>query len=57
MNYLEQFSALCKKQQIREFYVERECRSRQILKYAKCVGSCGERCCSSKLEKKRKVKT
>ncbi|XP_063707952.1 protein slit [Culicoides brevitarsis] len=48
--------ALCKKQQIKEFYTERDCRSRQILKYAKCVGGCGDRCCGSKLEKKRKVR-
>lgn len=45
----------CRKEQIREYYTENDCRSRQPLKYARCVGGCGNQCCSAKVVRRRKV--
>ncbi|CAM6031656.1 unnamed protein product, partial [Sphagnum compactum] len=56
--YCDEVSSMnsCKKEQIREFYVEGSCKSRQLLKYAKCAGQCGDLCCTMKVGKKRKVR-
>jgi len=40
---------------VREYYTENDCRSRQPLKYAKCVGGCGNQCCAAKIVRRRKV--
>ncbi|XP_039440093.1 protein slit isoform X3 [Culex pipiens pallens] len=49
-------SSTCRKEQVREYYTENECRSRQPLKYAKCVGGCGNQCCAAKIVRRRKVR-
>ncbi|XP_037915556.1 protein slit isoform X1 [Hermetia illucens] len=49
-------ASTCRKEQVREFYTENDCRSRQPLKYAKCVGGCGNLCCSAKIVRRRKVR-
>ncbi|TMW46020.1 hypothetical protein DOY81_008898 [Sarcophaga bullata] len=46
----------CRKEQVREYYTENDCRSRQPLKYAKCVGGCGNQCCAAKIVRRRKVR-
>lgn len=43
----------CKKEQVREHYREGNCRSRQPLKYAKCVGGCGNQCCAAKTRRRK----
>lgn len=48
-------SSTCRKEQVREYYTENDCRSRQPLKYAKCVGGCGNQCCAAKIVRRRKV--
>lgn len=49
-------SSTCRKEQVREYYTENDCRSRQPLKYAKCVGGCGNQCCAPKVVRRRKVR-
>ncbi|XP_062136572.1 protein slit isoform X1 [Drosophila sulfurigaster albostrigata] len=49
-------AATCRKEQVREYYTENDCRSRQPLKYAKCVGGCGNQCCAAKIVRRRKVR-
>lgn len=49
-------SSTCRKEQVREYYTENDCRSRQPLKYAKCVGGCGNQCCAAKIVRRRKVR-
>jgi slit protein 2 len=46
----------CRKEQVREYYKESDCRSRQQLKFAKCVGGCGTQCCAAKVVRRRKVR-
>uniref|UniRef100_A0A182PQM3 Protein slit n=1 Tax=Anopheles epiroticus TaxID=199890 RepID=A0A182PQM3_9DIPT len=48
-------ASTCRKEQVREYYTENDCRSRQPLKYAKCVGGCGNQCCAAKVVRRRKV--
>jgi slit 2 len=48
-------TSTCRKEQVKEFYTENDCRSRQPLKYAKCVGGCGNQCCAAKVVRRRKV--
>uniref|UniRef100_A0A1A9ZRB4 Protein slit n=1 Tax=Glossina pallidipes TaxID=7398 RepID=A0A1A9ZRB4_GLOPL len=47
-------ASTCRKEQVREYYTENDCRSRQPLKYAKCVGGCGNQCCAAKIVRRRK---
>ncbi|XP_017468504.1 PREDICTED: protein slit isoform X2 [Rhagoletis zephyria] len=54
--YCEQVTSTCRKEQVREYYTENDCRSRQPLKYAKCVGGCGNQCCAAKIVRRRKVR-
>lgn len=54
--FCDQGSSTCRKEQVREYYTENECRSRQPLKYAKCVGGCGNQCCAAKIVRRRKVR-
>ncbi|ALC41858.1 sli [Drosophila busckii] len=54
--YCDQAAANCRKEQVREYYTENDCRSRQPLKYAKCVGGCGNQCCAAKIVRRRKVR-
>lgn len=49
-------ASTCRKEQVREYYTENDCRSRQPLKYAKCVGGCGNQCCAAKVVRRRKVR-
>lgn len=49
-------TSTCRKEQVREYYTENDCRSRQPLKYAKCVGGCGNQCCSATITRRRKVR-
>ncbi|XP_039229234.1 protein slit isoform X3 [Drosophila yakuba] len=49
-------ASTCRKEQVREYYTENDCRSRQPLKYAKCVGGCGNQCCAAKIVRRRKVR-
>lgn len=49
-------TSTCRKEQVREYYTENNCRSRQPLKYAKCVGGCGNQCCSASITRRRKVR-
>lgn len=49
-------ASTCRKEQVREYYTENDCRSRQPLKYAKCVGGCGNQCCTSRVVRRRKVR-
>lgn len=46
----------CRKEQVREYYTENDCRSRQPLKYSKCVGGCGNQCCAPTRVRSRKVR-
>ncbi|CAO1438147.1 unnamed protein product, partial [Diamesa tonsa] len=46
----------CRKEQVHEYYTENDCRSRRPLKIAKCVGGCGQQCCTAKVVKSRKVR-
>ncbi|KAF7280648.1 hypothetical protein GWI33_005616 [Rhynchophorus ferrugineus] len=52
----EEDTPTCKKEQVREYYSEKGCRSRRPLKIAKCIGTCGPNCCHAKKSKKRKVR-
>lgn len=54
--FCDQGTSTCRKEQVREYYTENECRSRQPLKYAKCVGGCGNQCCAAKIVRRRKVR-
>ncbi|XP_055314702.1 protein slit isoform X2 [Sitodiplosis mosellana] len=55
--YCEQATtSTCRKEQVREYYTENNCRSRQPLKYAKCVGGCGNQCCTANITRRRKVR-
>lgn len=54
-SYFIAAAATCRKEQVREYYTENDCRSRQPLKYAKCVGGCGNQCCAAKIVRRRKV--
>ncbi|KAI8036244.1 hypothetical protein M5D96_010837 [Drosophila gunungcola] len=54
--YCDQAASTCRKEQVREYYTENDCRSRQPLKYAKCVGGCGNQCCAAKIVRRRKVR-
>ncbi|KAJ6647852.1 Protein slit [Pseudolycoriella hygida] len=49
-------ASTCRKEQVREYYSENDCRSRQPLKYAKCQGGCGNQCCGAKVVRRRKVR-
>lgn len=49
-------ASTCRKEQVREYYTENDCRSRQPLKYAKCVGGCGNQCCAARVVRRRKVR-
>lgn len=49
-------ASTCRKEQVREYYTENNCRSRQPLKYAKCVGGCGNQCCTASITRRRKVR-
>lgn len=49
-------ASTCRKEPVREYYTENGCRSRQTLKYAKCVGGCGNQCCAAKVVRRRKVR-
>ncbi|GAB0095464.1 protein slit [Sergentomyia squamirostris] len=49
-------TSTCRKEQVLEYYTENDCRSRQPLKYAKCVGGCGNQCCAAKIVRRRKVR-
>lgn len=49
-------TSTCRKEQVREYYTENNCRSRQPLKYAKCVGGCGNQCCTANITRRRKVR-
>ncbi|XP_073994613.1 slit guidance ligand isoform X3 [Rhodnius prolixus] len=53
--YCEQ-APTCRKEQTREFYSEKGCRSRKPLKLAKCEGGCGGACCRARKTKRRKVR-
>lgn len=53
---LAQTAPTCRKQQVKEYYTENDCRSRQPVKYAKCVGGCGNQCCGAKVTRRRKVR-
>ncbi|XP_055372509.1 protein slit isoform X2 [Condylostylus longicornis] len=54
--YCDQAASTCRKEQVKEYYTENDCRSRQPLKYAKCVGGCGNQCCAAKVVRRRKVR-
>ncbi|XP_055692346.1 protein slit isoform X2 [Lutzomyia longipalpis] len=54
--FCEQAASTCRKEQVLEYYTENDCRSRQPLKYAKCVGGCGNQCCAAKIVRRRKVR-
>ncbi|XP_059622611.1 protein slit [Phlebotomus argentipes] len=54
--FCEQVASTCRKEQVLEYYTENDCRSRQPLKYAKCVGGCGNQCCAAKIVRRRKVR-
>ncbi|XP_064466119.1 protein slit-like isoform X2 [Ornithodoros turicata] len=46
----------CQKEQYREHFEERGCKSHKKVKMAECIGSCGEHCCRAQKTKRRNVK-
>lgn len=57
----QQQGGTCRKEQVREHYAEKGCRSRKPLKMAKCVGGCAppgssSTCCTARKSKRRKVR-